>query len=211
MARRESFVHPSGMGRNARGLVAALALGGGAAGCTTLIGLDDVRRVDCVLDCGAAEGGDDVGAETGDESSVGDGAAAADAGDAGDATDARAPSDARSDAHDASADAYVDPGIPCGSAYCKPGSQVCCWTAGACTAAFSCSTAYAIACDDRAECAAGEVCCAEWSGSLVLQARCATSCPTGFHEECNPKEPSACPNGAKCVAIDAGSALHECL
>jgi hypothetical protein len=100
--------------------------------------------------------------------------------------------------------------VRCGSSSCSVGAQVCCatWTAQTaeiqCEKQGSCFGRLSIACDDTADCAAGEMCCAyfeEHSGftSASCKSKCGSSLP-GVRSArfCDPAAPGECGPGAAC-------------
>jgi hypothetical protein len=204
--------------RRGTALAAAVALGTAGAACTTLIGLGDIDRVDCVEDCGAS--GDGTMPETSPLDGSGDATAdqAADAGpdrepaDGADGADGAV--DAR-DAADAPEEAYVDKGIRCGDAgiFCKPTLQVCCVNgAPKCDAPAQCNALTSIQCDDTADCVTeglpGDVCCgtSNLAGQLV-EAVCKTAVTcagTKGHVLCDPMAAKPCPDAGACAALSGG-------
>ncbi len=198
--------------RRGAALMAAAGLGTAGVACTTIIGLGDIERVDCVADCGAdgsfPEASPDGTGDSGDGARDGTDGGANDA--AGDARELDAPSDG-ADA------AYVDKGIRCGSAgdaaaYCKPGAQVCCLGTGKCaTDAATCGLLLYLSCDDTADCVAQglptDVCCASTSSGKIVAAVCLAPAKCIASTEkvlCDPKAAKPCADGGACAALSGG-------
>jgi hypothetical protein len=96
----------------------------------------------------------------------------------------------------------VDPAgaVKCGAATCSGAKPACCFSGGAATcigAGESCLGAR-LACDQRADCGAGEVCCLDTSGA---EARCRARavCASGPTIELCAADPE-CPFGSACRA-----------
>jgi hypothetical protein len=196
--------------RRGAAFAAAVALAAAGAACTTLIGLGDIERVDCVEDCGAVSDGTipEASAETGAGDVKEDEAA-----DASADRDAAEGDGAESGTMDAPAEAHVDKGIRCGDAgaFCKPAMQVCCTNGAAkCDAPAQCNALTSILCDDTADCVTeglpNDVCCGttNLSGQLVeavctAPIKCAKS-----HVLCDPMASMPCPDAGACAALLGG-------
>jgi hypothetical protein len=143
---------------------------------------------------------------------------------AGPSSDAETPAN-----RDASPEAstYRDLGIVCGTGYCDPTLTVCCYDSASTGAqicrspsvtATQCQYQNLIECDDTADCEAaghaGTGCCGVVGGfgTLILVSSCTGvgACTTTYGGVapsflCDPLAPNPCPNGAACVAMDAGN------
>lgn len=107
-----------------------------------------------------------------------------------------------------------NPGIQCGNAYCKPGTDVCCRLDTAlnptfvCLPAVGCSaiTSLAIPCDDEADCTESGtpgVCCvtenAQSGRAESVECVAADQCGSDLQTNmCNSPSNDPCPNGGSC-------------
>lgn len=193
----------------------------------------------CGLDqSGLAEIGIDGGAFTTDGSVVGDApnsgadgsgdGAGKDAGGDGAVVDAMRDADAAADVgpgvdatpdtggRDASPDSGPDPGIRCGGGFCSSPAQYCCKTGGLYTCLLSgiACVGTSIRCDDAAECAGNQVCCARVDGNNQLQGVDCTgagACQQNDVVLCDPGAANLCGGSMTCQATTTGiQGYSEC-
>jgi hypothetical protein len=100
--------------------------------------------------------------------------------------------------------------LPCGGETCALPSSMCCVTRNNDNFVFSCSSACtrqqagnaALRCSATANCAAGQVCCANRDDSGTLTSACSPSCERGL-QLCDPSATSTgCPTNRRCSSRD---------
>jgi hypothetical protein len=138
-----------------------------------------------------------------------------DASDGGDTGLPQAESGGEDAGGDGRSDATLDPGVACGTGpYCTSPSQFCCISSNGfgnpqtrcvsniCGGAGNGGTS--VHCDDTADCASGQVCCALDIGGSITSVSCQTTCgPSGiittYDRFCDPKN-NDCPSIAPTCA-----------
>jgi hypothetical protein len=187
-----------------RGLVAAVVAGTSAVACSSILGLGDLERVDCVGDCNDGTATQDVHAGGDAPADV----VAMDAGETG--ADATPTPESGLDAGglDATDGGYVDPGIMCGAKFCDPRKMVCCLQGDLCQLPGNCQFE-SLACDDSVNCATagldGDICCGDVASNSVLVSQCVPAAKCGVSNSqkqlCNPKAPNACTGNQTCTDL----------
>lgn len=126
-----------------------------------------------------------------------------------------------SDSGDGGSDAEPYRGMPCGTGFCTPPSEVCCATTfgdpdithGKCTSSALCDTGDYFGCTSPRDCAAGglgtTLCCVVRQKGAFTKTRCVSTCDDATGGLCDPNG-TPCPSPQTCRPSVEFRDLFEC-